>query len=52
MAVEIEVDTPTNADLLFEPIRERVRGRFQPSRVKLEAAGGLAMRLPEAGHSR
>ncbi len=47
MTVEIEVDGPTNADLLFEPVQERVRGRFQPARVGLESAGALAMRLPE-----
>jgi hypothetical protein len=47
MILEIEVDGPTNSDLLFEPIGDRVRGRFQPSRVKLEAAGALAMQLPD-----
>ena len=47
MTIEIEVDGPANSDLLFEPIQERVRGRFQPARVRLEAAGALAMQLPD-----
>lgn len=47
MTVEIEVDGPTNADLMFEPIQERVRGAFRPSRVRLESAGALAMQLPD-----
>jgi hypothetical protein len=45
--IELEVDGPTNTDLMFEPIQERVRGRFLPSRVRLESAGALAMALPE-----
>jgi hypothetical protein len=44
--LEIEVDTPTNGDLMFEPIQERVRGAFRADRVNNEAAGKLAMRLP------
>ena len=47
MFVEIEVDTPNNAELMFEPIQERVRGRFLPARVRQESAGKLAMSLPD-----
>jgi hypothetical protein len=44
--IEIEVDTPNNADLYFEPLAERVRGAFQPARVRQASAGALAMALP------
>ena len=46
MLIEIEVNSPSNADLHWEPTAERVRGAFQPSRVKQESAGKLAMALP------
>ena len=49
MILEIEVDSPTNADYLFATGSEdvRVRGAFKPARVRVPTAGGLMMALPD-----
>lgn len=45
--IEIEVaNDEVNSDMMFEPIQERLRGRFLPALVRQESAGKLAMKLP------
>lgn len=45
--IEIEVDNATNSDLHFVPTGTRVRGGFAAGRVRLAAAGQLALELPD-----
>lgn len=46
-AVEIEIDTPTNSNLRWEPTGETIRGAFRPARCRIAGAGELAMKLPD-----
>jgi hypothetical protein len=48
--LEVEVDTPTNANLIFLPIGgKKVRGRFDWRRVKEPLAAMAAARWPDGG---
>lgn len=47
MTVEIEVNTPTNGNLLFQPTLTTVRGRFLPTRVASKHIGELVREFPE-----
>jgi hypothetical protein len=45
--IVIEINSPTNADLLFRPINEVVRGRFEPARLKMKDKGDLFELFPQ-----
>lgn len=45
--IEVEVDTPTNGNLMFQPTLTTVRGRFMPARVASKHIGELVREFPE-----
>jgi len=45
--IELQIDTGTNGDVMFHPVGERVRGRFQVAKVNASELGTLPRDLPD-----